>query len=145
MHQFTKLCPYCSKPMKILLTSFYCDCKKEVKESNYKFTTAEDAFYYAKYIDVEPSENTRKIACMGPIWACYYAFEIDKCPRDDTRAAACTAAKWAFFYAQDVDKCKHPDTEKAVKDSSFERRYRDLPDPKPTPGIGISGIKVIVI
>ena len=147
----TKPCPICAKPMKQLWSSFYCDCKKEVKETTIStFSNPEEAyeyavcngsseesrlaackdskyaFWYAEHVDKCPRDETRKGACKDPIYAYCYADDIDKCSRDDTRKAACKDPEYAYWYAKDVDKCKHPDTEQAVKGSSFEEDYKKI-------------------
>jgi len=141
-----KICPDCSKPMKQLWSSFYCDCEKEVKEISFsnpkeaylyalkngsseesRLVACKDPCYacwYAKNVNKTPRDDTREGACKDPYWAFFYAKYIDKSPRDDTRLAACKFPKYAYWYANDVDKCKHPDTANAVKGSDFEEDYK---------------------
>ena len=78
---------------------------------------------YAKEIDKEPREDTRKAACQDFISIYWYALEIDKEPREDTRKAACKNPQSAYFYALDIDKNFHEDTWEAVKGTEYEEKY----------------------
>ena len=81
------------------------------------------AYFYAKYVDKGPMEDTRKAACKDPEYAYYYAVYVDKGPRDDTRKAACRDSENAYYYARFVDECPRDDTFKAVKGTDWEEEY----------------------
>jgi len=46
------------------------------------------AYWYAKYIDKKPTDETRTAACKTPQCAYWYARDIDKGPTDETRTSA---------------------------------------------------------
>ena len=61
------------------------------------------AYYFARYMEQAPHDDTRRAACGDPYHAYEYAKLVDKCPRDDTRIAASKDSFQAFEYFADID------------------------------------------
>jgi hypothetical protein len=86
--------------------------------------TPEEAYYYA--LQYSPSEETRKIACKNSEYAYKYARDIGQCPRGDTRKAASVCLFWAYLYAKDIDIGFHENTWAAVKNTYYEKNYKEF-------------------
>jgi hypothetical protein len=83
-----------------------------------------EAYWYAKYIDKSPTEETRIAACKNSTWAFHYAREVDKEPTKETRSAACKDFNWAYCYARDIDKKPTEETRiAACEDSTWKSEY----------------------
>ena len=90
----------------------------------YFLNDPEGAYWYAKYVDKGPRDDTRQGACKDPEGAYWYAKYVDKGPRDDTRQGACKDPEYAYLYARGVDKCPRDDTKQGVcKDPEYAYLY----------------------
>jgi len=58
------------------------------------------AYYYARYIDKKPTDETRTASCRGSDGAYWYARYIDKKPTDETRTAACKDSTYKDWYEE---------------------------------------------
>jgi hypothetical protein len=56
------------------------------------------AYYFAVFLDKNPTEETRIAVCKDSYWAYAYARLIDKKPRADTKEAASKNALWKIEY-----------------------------------------------
>jgi hypothetical protein len=84
----------------------------------------EHAYYYAKDVDKKPTNETRTNAGQCPEWAYLYAKYVDKKPTDETRSAVSKNPSYAYWYAIDVDKKSTPETRNAAsKDPYFKEQY----------------------
>jgi hypothetical protein len=82
------------------------------------------AYEYAKYVDQEPTDETRTAACKKPYFAYLYAVNVDKKPTEETRTAACDNSEWAYWYARDVDNEQTDETRTAaLKDIYWGKQY----------------------
>ena len=61
------------------------------------------AYYYASYIDRQPSDITRKGVLSSADYSLWYAKFIDKKPHDDTRLACMECPRTVYLYALYVD------------------------------------------
>ena len=86
--------------------------------------TPKEAYEFAEKYD--SSDEIRKIACQDPYYAYVYARNIDKESRDDTREAACKDLKYACLYAKNVDKGFHQETWNAIKNTKYEKEYKNF-------------------
>ena len=72
------------------------------------------AYWYAKFVDRDPHDSTRKASSKDFIHAYNYALEIDKGPHDITRQGVCTGdkvlngeLKKVYEYITEIDKGPH--------------------------------------
>jgi hypothetical protein len=83
------------------------------------------AYWYARYVDKSPTEETRTVACKDSECACYYALYVDKKSTDETRTAACKDPCYAFHYAYYVDNKPTDETRTAAYKNSYqEKQYQ---------------------
>jgi hypothetical protein len=70
-------------------------------------------------------DKVRELICLfGREYAYNYAHYVDKQPRDDTRLVACNVPGCAFLYAYYVDKCSRGDTRNAAyKNQNCKKWY----------------------
>jgi hypothetical protein len=56
------------------------------------------AYWYAKYVDRGPNNETRIAVCKDPFWSHHYAWLVDQEPRFDTKEAASRDFLWKSEY-----------------------------------------------
>lgn len=80
------------------------------KYRDYFLKSPSAAYYYARLVDREPHEDTRKAASENPSTSYVYALHVDYGPHAVTRAGACKDPEYAAMYAKNVDKGFHKET-----------------------------------
>jgi hypothetical protein len=100
------------------------------------------AYYYARYVDQKPTDETRNATCKEPYYAYNYAKYVDRKPTSETRFATCQHSEFAFYYAIDVDKKPTDETRiAACKDPCYAYLYAKDVDRKPTSETRINASK----
>jgi hypothetical protein len=67
---------------------------------------SECAYFYAKYVDKGPHDDTRKAACKSPEDATYYALVVDSCSHKETRESAYRDPDWKKQYLGKWGSCR---------------------------------------
>jgi len=80
------------------------------------------AYWYARYIDKKPTDETRTVACETPQCAYCYARDIDKGPTDETRTASCRGSDGAYWYARYIDKKPTDETREAANKAPYYKQ-----------------------
>ena len=78
--------------------------------------------------NVPKSDEIRTLICeLGNPWCAYwYAKWVDKKPTDETRTAACKDSKYADWYAQDIDGKPTDETRNAAyKNKRSKKEYEE--------------------
>jgi hypothetical protein len=60
------------------------------------------AYWYARYVDCGPNDETRKSCCVDPFYSYRYAIDVDKCARPDTREVAYRDLDYEKLYIKNL-------------------------------------------